>query len=570
VFLVAAALAHFVLRRQGASSPRLVNPVAVAASVGLESSPDWSPDGRTLAYMSNQDGDFDVWMKLVDGGPAVNRTADHKGLDAQPRWSPDGRQVAFWSRREGGGVFVMSPLGGEARKVASATHPSWPYPHPPAWSPDSSELAYLVALGLPDYQRLALERRNLRDGTTKQVELPGTKGNMRLDVAWSPDGRWLAYVDGASYRTTSPTQLRLLRWSDGHATAITDGRWLDWRPSWAPDSRALYFASNRGGTMDVWRLRVNDDGTATAPERLTTGLEVQAATLSSDGRRLAYVKGRSVGNVWRVPILAERPATWADAEQLTFDQALVNQIDVTRDGQRLVIKSDRSGADDLWIMPAKGGDPQLLPGGPPPRRAPDWSPDDREIAFASPRGISIQPVAGGPARQLTNGGLPRWSPDGRALAYAGPRPAYGLWVVPAAGGEARQVVDDPFAADVSDWSPDGEWLAFVSERSGESRIWRVRSTGGEAEPMSTRSYDRLPRWSPDGKWIYFRSGRDGGPSDPQLWGVSVTKKVERAFTNFSGKRGVIDPHALATDGKYLYFSWHEDLADIWVMDVVPR
>jgi Tol biopolymer transport system component len=143
----------------------------------------------------------------------------------------------------------------------------------------------------------------------------------------------------------------------------------------------------------------------------------------------------------------------------------------------------------------------------------------------------------------------------------------GIWVVPTAGGAARAVVADPSAAQYNDWSPDGEWLAFTSNRSGQNRIWRVLSNGGRVEAVSTKDGSTLPRWSRDGKWIYFRQG---GPTAQQVWGVAVNGRTERPFTNFSGKRGYIDDLGLATDGKNLFFSWREDLADIWVMDVVER
>jgi Tol biopolymer transport system component len=567
--LLGGAVRYFTSRWDAASSlSRLINPMPVAASVGLEGSPSWSPDGRMLAYhlwYLEQPDNWDIWVTQLDGGPPVNRTADHAGYDGQPRWSPDGRQIAFWSTREGGGVFLMSALGGHARKIAS----TYSFAHPPAWSPDGSELAYLVAL--PD-ARIGVERRHLSHGTTRRFPLPGRE-RVRLDFAWSPDGRLLAYVDAYSYGGVG-TQLWILRWDDGQATAISDGQAAEWRPSWAPDSRTLYFVSSRSGTKDIWRQGVSGEGKTTTAERLTTGLEVLSATASGDGRRLAYVKGRRVANIWRVPILADRPATWADAHQLTFDQAVADYVDVTRDGRRLVISSDRSGKEDLWLLPANGGEMQQFSSGPTPHMGPAWSPDGREIAFyvfsRGSRSIWVQDVAGGPARQLTRDQSlwPRWSPDGKTIAYTSLLPGgSGIWVVPTAGGAARAVVADPSAAQYNDWSPDGEWLAFTSNRSGQNRIWRVLSNGGRVEAVSTKDGSTLPRWSRDGKWIYFRQG---GPTAQQVWGVAVNGRTERPFTNFSGKRGYIDDLGLATDGKNLFFSWREDLADIWVMDVVER
>ena len=71
--------------------------------------------------------------------------------------------------------------------------------------------------------------------------------------------------------------------------------------------------------------------------------------------------------------------------------------------------------------------------------------------------------------------------------------------------------------------------------------------------------------SPDGKEIYFKgsAGRNG-----ELWAVSLDDRKERPLTDFTGRRGDFGTYALATDGDYLYFTWQDDLGDIWVMVVV--
>ena len=99
-------------------------------------------------------------------------------------------------------------------------------------------------------------------------------------------------------------------------------------------------------------LRAAPDG---PPLLLTAGIGMRTAVFSPDGSKLAYSQGRLVANLWRVPILWERPATWADAEQLTFDQAFIEFIDVSPDGTHVLFDSDRAGNKDVWTMPATGG-----------------------------------------------------------------------------------------------------------------------------------------------------------------------------------------------------------------------
>ncbi|NVM02152.1 MAG: PD40 domain-containing protein [Candidatus Helarchaeota archaeon] len=74
-------------------------------------------------------------------------------------------------------------------------------------------------------------------------------------------------------------------------------------------------------------------------------------------------------------------------------------------------------------------------------------------------------------------------------------------------------------------------------------------------------------WSPDGKKVYFRAEREGAGN---IWEVPAEHGAERQLTDFSGRSGSIGGIRPATDGQYLYFTWSEKLADLWVMDVVEN
>ena len=77
---------------------------------------------------------------------------------------------------------------------------------------------------------------------------------------------------------------------------------------------------------------------------------------------------------------------------------------------------------------------------------------------------------------------------------------------------------------------------------------------------------RVPRWAPDSHEMYIRGVRNGRPN---VWAVSLADGRERPVTDLVGKPGEMGPAALATDGRYVYFTWQLDQRDIWVMDVVP-
>lgn len=563
VFLAGALTYRFYPKRQ--SVPRLRNPVQITGAVGVEDYPTWSSDGAMLAYHSNQSGSWDIWVTQSSGGQPLNRTADHPEDDRFPSWSPDGRQIAFLSERGGGGYFVMSPLAGVPNKVVAVTTGQF-YGSPPQWSADGTLLACVVE----DTEGRFVEIVSPGSGDSRRLPLPG-QSLARFDLSWSPDDRYFAYVD-AHALNSHVTRLMVLRVADGDAFAVSDGFANDRSPSWSSDGRSLFFLSDRGGSMDLWRQRIREDGAPEgAPEPITTGIGIRHAEFSPDGAKLAYSKGRRVSNVWRVPILPDRPAEWADARQVTFEQAFIEHVDVSSDGQRLLLSSDRRGNPDLWMMNADGTDIRQITSDPAPDWAPKWSPDGTEIAFYAHRGgnrdIWIKPLDGGPARQVTqNPGQdlePAWSPDGSEIAFFSDRSGnWDIWVIPTLEGEARQLTTDTAVDYFSQWSPDGKSLAFHSDRSGNSRLWRVDARGGDAE-LLTQGPGMIPRWSSDGRYIYFNGLEE---RTGNVWELSVEEGFERPVTDLVGRPGSLGSDSLDLHREQIYFIWEEDLSDLWVMD----
>jgi Tol biopolymer transport system component len=377
------------------------------------------------------------------------------------------------------------------------------------------------------------------------------------------------YVEG-NQGDPEVTRLWTIPASGGTPLSLTDGRTSVWSPTWSSDGRKVFYISNRGGSMDLWQQAVADDGRPVGePLAVTQGLGMRSAAFSPDGKRLAYSRGAWVANVFRVPILADRPATWADAQQVTSEHAYIEFVDVSPDGTLLTVSSDRRGNQDLWLLPAAGGEMTPLTTDPTPDWSPRWSPDGREIAFyayrSGNRDIWVMPSRGGPARQLTSHPAqdtdPTWSPDGHEIAFWSLRTGdSGIWLVDAKGGEARFVTTA--GADTGEWSPDGH--GFVVEKQG--RLYRVAKAGGEPvllSPAAEQVYTL--RFAPDGQSIYY-SVITGPREKHDFWKLSLGDGKVSRLTKLEGRRGNIG-YDFATDGRYLYFTWREDDGDIWVMDV---
>jgi Tol biopolymer transport system component len=500
---------------------QLGNPVRVTGVTGEERRPTWSRDGGLIAYAAAppDGGARDIFVTQIGSGEPVNRTADNAGNDFNPAWSPDGNQIAFTSQREGThGYYVMPALGGAAQRVFSA-HPQGN----PQWSPDGRELAGVTI----DQGRQVIEIASIQTRQSRRVVLEPIKAQA-FHLRWSPDGRFFALVEAVA-PDAEAAQIWILRVEDQTWHPVLDRRFTVWSPEWSRDGRTLYFVSNREGSMDLWQLAVAADGApASVPSRVTNGVGMWDAALSPDGKRLAYTRGNRVSNIWRVPIKEDRAVTWADAEQLTFDEAFIEMLSLSADGTRVYFSSDRSGNQDLWEMPV-GANPSTGLGRASTLRqlttdpAPDWgprlSPSGRELLFYSYRSgnrdVWVMPAEGGPPRQMTSDAsedfIPTWSRDGSQIAFGSVRSGNSdVWIMPASGGDARQMTRNPGPdGGVPLWSPDGAWIYYGSgRRAGGLGAWRMPANGTDAQAEPFGNWSQVIGWSADGK----RRRRDQPPA----------------------------------------------------------
>ena len=154
----------------------------------------WSPDGKTLAYCAERNGEFDIYT-IPAGGGTETRLTDAKGLDDGPDYSPDGKWIYFNSDRTGKmQVWRMKPDGAGQEQVTRDDYNNW-FPHP---SPDGKWLVFLSyepdVPGHPENKDVMLRLLSLTDGKIDELaKLFGGQGTINVP-SWSPDSRKLAFV----------------------------------------------------------------------------------------------------------------------------------------------------------------------------------------------------------------------------------------------------------------------------------------------------------------------------------------------------------------------------------------
>ena len=167
----------------------------------LDHSPSWSPDGKCIVFSSNRDRNREIYVMDADGGNQLNLTNNPQG-DYSPSWSPDGERIVFTSDRE---IYVIDADGGNQRKLGQNDENDVK-DYSPSWSPDGKRIVF----------------SSERDG-----HFVDDHGNITNEI-------YVMDADG------------------GNQQRLTENRREDWYPSWSPDGRRIAFSSERDGSAEIY------------------------------------------------------------------------------------------------------------------------------------------------------------------------------------------------------------------------------------------------------------------------------------------------------------------------------
>jgi len=592
-WLVAAAVAVVVvvagvawlLSRGAARLPVIVSTAQVTRDPGLEVDPALSPDGTMVAYAAGTVSDMQIVVRQVSGGRTVALTNEPGRVFRWPRWSPDGSQIAYQAVD---GVYVVPALGGPHRIAFQLDTTDAIYRESAftplaglAWSPDGRRLAVLVnQWSRNETGGNVMVIVAVDGGARERVLVPA----MSHSPAWSPDGRMIAltmgnpiFVFGTAYfANAGASAIWVVPLDRGDPHRITSGAHLDGSARWSPDGRHLFFVSDRGGSRDVYRVRVARSGTAGGPiERLTTGLDAHTIDLSRNGSRLAYSRLSTYSNIWVVDRPLRGVASTTAARPVTTGQQMIESVDVTADGRRLVFDSDRNGNADIYTMPTTGGEPVPITTDSAGDFSPAWSPDGRRIVFHSLRhgqrdvytvnadGTGLTRRTSSPAEELD----PDWAPDGRVVLYEVISGGEQWFEVRELDAEPPSVRRLPADGDFARWSSTGS-IAYHA-RDG---IRVVPATGGGPSRLlvdnaAVGAEAFYAAWAPDGRALYYLAR---GPEGWSIRAVPAAGGASRVLVRFDDPQRQHTRYGFSTDGDRFYLTIGGHESDVWVMDLERR
>jgi TolB protein len=194
-------------------------------------SPAWSPNGAQLAYVSFESRKPVVYVHELASGQR-RAVANFKGSNSAPAWAPDGKSLVATLSRDGGSqLFRIDLAGAEPRRLSFAGSINTE----PAFTPDGTAVYFVSDRGgSPQIYRMPAQ-----GGPAERVTFAGS---YNISPAVSPDGRWLAYVA----RTGGQFRVNLMDVNSGQVTPLSDTS-ADERPSFAPNSRMVMYATLQGG-----------------------------------------------------------------------------------------------------------------------------------------------------------------------------------------------------------------------------------------------------------------------------------------------------------------------------------
>ncbi len=473
---------------------------AIASGLPWEVQPRFSPDGSRIAFTSDRGGGDNIWIMDLNGANMRQVTDEDFRLLNQPDWSPDGRFIVarkhFTTGRSlgTGEVWLYHVSGGSG--VALVERPGEDHQKDlgePVFSPDGSGI-YFSRNTTPgpifeyaqdsNTQLFAVERYDMESGERETV-ISGPGG--ALNPRPSPDGRYIAFV--RRERTQSTLYLKDLQ--TGEERRVYDGLDRDmqetWtvygtypRMDWTPDSRSIVFWAGGeirrldvgSGSVTPIPFRVSDTRDVIDPPRPQIEIAPASFTtrmprfesVSPDGRRVVF---ETMGHLYIRDLGGSGTPRRLTSQNTAFELF----PSWSRDGSRIVyVRWTDQSLGEIRTMSASGGGDRAVTSRPGHYRRPRFSPDGNSIVYESGEGGFLT------------------SPD-----YSGQS---GVYLIPAAGGEAVRVTD---SGETPHFGASSDRIFMTISEEDKQKLVSVDRLGGDQRVHASGELVTHYQVAPDGR-----------------------------------------------------------------------
>ena len=511
-----------------------------------------SPDGKYIAYVSNDPTGRSLWVRQIATGSGVQLRPPSSVVYLGVNFSPDGNYLYYnieEKRYAGAKLYQIATLGGEPREIMRGVSNGITF------SPDGKQMGFIQ---FPyGERRTSLAIANSDGSSVRQIATRNLPDYFTLDCpSWSPDGKLIASGIGTLMKAPYARMVGI-NIADGTERLISLGSWTHINEvAWIKDGRGVIAIANpltsKTRFPQIWYMPF-PSGEA---RRITNDLnEYDHVSMTADGSALAAVQITKLARFWLVPegkteLAVELASNGNDNPVYNYGMSW------TPDG-KIVYGSNASGLANIWVMNADGSGQKQLTTGADTDFFPVVSPDGRTIAFISDRldnkfRIWLMDADGRNLKKLTDGQVPgsklSFTPDGQWIIFdSWYSPEMGLWKVSVQGGPPIKIMDGEFLDTAV--SPDGKWLAvgkYFNPQTGKYHMAIFPSAGGAPVKLFEPLRDKNFNWTTDSQAITYVK-TVGKVSN--IWRQPINGDPPQPLTNF--KTLEIFTFAWSRDGRQL-------------------
>ncbi len=315
----------------------------------------WSPDGKSIVFVSNISGRNNLWIVSAEGGWPTQLTVSDQRQTA-PAWSPDGKWIAYMSDYDGDeqwDIFIVSPRTGQ---VVNLTHTREIAEEYPRWSPDGRYLAYTVKPKTSSVYEIDVFDMVMRD--VKHITTGTPADRLNDNPIWSRDGNWIAYTQEQAKGTDSNIFVAEVKTGESSLLTPHDGEQLYRADDFSPDGKKLLITSNAANGYD--NVGLLDIASKKIAWLTKDKWEMHGGNFSPDGKHVSWmanVEGNT--DIYLHDLGAGKTAALALPKGV--NDLAGEQSAFTKDGSRLLYKHEGAGAPgDLWVYQLATGKSQQV------------------------------------------------------------------------------------------------------------------------------------------------------------------------------------------------------------------